>query len=133
MRSALEYASDAYLTLSNFAQATLPSLLIHKKEIQTPVVERIQENLKYLLSSSAHSAISVLPVEGAWYAIIALPPIHTDLEWATKILEEEEVRVHPGFLFDIHSEGMLVLSLLTRPDQFHEGISRILQLVERAL
>ena len=97
------------------------------------MVERIQENLKHFLSSSASSAINVLPVVGGWYTIIALPPIHTDLEWATKLLEEEEVRVHPGFLFDIHSEGMIVLSLLARPDQFREGIGRILQLVERAL
>jgi hypothetical protein len=38
--------------------------------------------------------------------------------------------VHPGHFYDFPSEGHLVLSLITEPVKFREGVSRLLQMVE---
>jgi hypothetical protein len=37
------------------------------------------------------------------------------------------VHVHPGYLFDFAGEAYLVVSLLTRPQIFREGIGRLLK------
>ncbi|MFH0754413.1 MAG: pyridoxal phosphate-dependent aminotransferase, partial [Candidatus Omnitrophota bacterium] len=52
-------------------------------------------------------------------------------EWALKLLREEHVVVHPGFLFDFNEEGFLVLSLLTPEDIFAEGLRRIFAFIEK--
>jgi len=36
------------------------------------------------------------------------------------------VLVQPGFFFDFETEAFLVVSLLTPPDVFHEGVGRLL-------
>ena len=38
--------------------------------------------------------------------------------------------VHPGYFFDFEGEAFLVLSLLTPPDDFTEGVRRLLARVE---
>ena len=35
--------------------------------------------------------------------------------------------VHPGYFFDFPSEAYLVISLLTPPADFREGIARLLE------
>jgi aspartate/methionine/tyrosine aminotransferase len=42
------------------------------------------------------------------------------------LASKDGVLVHPGHFFDFSSEGHLVISLLTTPDVFAEGIARIL-------
>jgi aspartate/methionine/tyrosine aminotransferase len=42
------------------------------------------------------------------------------------LLETRDVYVHPGHFFDFPTDGYLVLSLITKEDQFAEGARRIL-------
>jgi hypothetical protein len=44
-----------------------------------------------------------------------------------ELLGRCNVLVQPGFFYDFESEAFLVLSLLTAPEIFHEGLTRILQ------
>ncbi len=37
--------------------------------------------------------------------------------------------VHPGLFFDFHSDGYLVLSLITPPPAFAEGVRRVLEFI----
>jgi hypothetical protein len=37
------------------------------------------------------------------------------------------VLAHPGYFFDFESEDVLVLSLLTEPEIFKEGVSKIIE------
>jgi hypothetical protein len=43
-----------------------------------------------------------------------------------ELASKDGVLVHPGHFFDFSSEGHLVISLLTNPEVFAEGIARIL-------
>jgi hypothetical protein len=39
------------------------------------------------------------------------------------------VLVQPGYYFDVPGDGYLVVSLLPRPEEFAEGIARLVALV----
>jgi hypothetical protein len=44
-----------------------------------------------------------------------------------QLLAEKDVLVQPGFFYDFEAEAFLVLSLLTPPALFAEGLRRILE------
>jgi aspartate/methionine/tyrosine aminotransferase len=93
----------------------------------------VTSNLKLLDARLASGQpVSRLVVEGGWYAILRLPSIRTDEEWAMELASKDGVLVHPGHFFDFSSEGNLVISLLTKPEVFEEGIARILKRVARS-
>jgi hypothetical protein len=64
-------------------------------------------------------------VEGGWSAILQVPRIRTEEDWVLDLLDHHNVLVQPGFFYDFESEAFLVLSLLTDPTTFVEGISAI--------
>ena len=53
----------------------------------------------------------------------------TDEQLAVDILEQQSVVVHPGLFFDFHSDGYLVLSLITPEAIFAEGVRRVLAFI----
>jgi hypothetical protein len=68
-------------------------------------------------------------VEGGWYITIQVPRIRSEEEWALESLGRENVLVQPGFFYDFESEAFLVISLLTAPDAFQEGVGRLRRLL----
>ena len=64
--------------------------------------------------------------EGGWYAVLQIPRTRTEEEWTLKLLADSDVLVQPGFFYDFESEAFLVLSLLTEPSTFAEGVTRLL-------
>jgi hypothetical protein len=52
--------------------------------------------------------------------------MRSEEDWVLSLLAEEHVLVQPGFFFDFETEAFLVVSLLTPPPIFREGIRRIL-------
>ena len=130
--SRLEFIADAYLSVSAPLAHALPRLLGSRRAIQPQIVARIRGNLRQLDARlAAGTPVSRLEIEGGWYAILKLPTIRTDEEWAIDFLREDGVLGHPGHFYDFASEGFVVLSLLPRPESFEEGISRILARVSR--
>ena len=123
----MEIIADTYLSVSAPLALALPGLLETRRTLQPQILERVTGNLKLLEGQLAagHPA-SRLMVEGGWYAILRLPSIRTDEEWATELASKDCVLVHPGHFFDFSSDGHLVISLLTKPEVFEEGIARIL-------
>jgi hypothetical protein len=57
---------------------------------------------------------------------LQVPQIHSEEEWTLKLLDAG-VLVQPGFFYDFESEAYLVVSLLTRPEIFREGLPRLVQ------
>jgi aspartate/methionine/tyrosine aminotransferase len=55
-----------------------------------------------------------------------VPATRTEEERVTRLLEERDVLVHPGYFFDFPREAFLVLSLLVPEGDFAEGVSRVL-------
>ena len=73
----------------------------------------------------AGSAADILAVEGGWYIVIKMPRIRSEEEWVLELLSSENLLVQPGFFYDFESEAFLIVSLLTEPAMFREGIGRL--------
>jgi alanine-synthesizing transaminase len=106
-------------------QCALPRLLEIGAPIQQQIANHIARNVAAMDTLLAHSPAHPLPVEGGWSAIIRLPRTHTEETWIAGLLEERDVIVQPGYFFDMESEAYIVVSLLTAPGVFAEGIRRI--------
>ena len=123
----LELIADTYLSVGTPVQWAAASLLDSRHEVQKQIQLRAGGNLEFLRSQIGEaSPWRVLDVEGGWYAIIEAPRIRTEEDWVLTLLAEDHVLVQPGFFFDFEREAFLVLSLLTPPEVFHEGVRRIL-------
>ncbi|HJV23185.1 MAG TPA: pyridoxal phosphate-dependent aminotransferase [Holophagaceae bacterium] len=125
-REALGLIADQYLSVSAPAALALPTLLQLAPGLRDQARARLLENLAELdRRLRAHPHLSRLPVEGGWSVILRLPALEEDEAVALRLLEAG-VAVHPGHFFDLPSRGFLVLSLLTPPETWREGLLRAL-------
>jgi alanine-synthesizing transaminase len=125
--SALELIADNFLSVATPVQVALPELLAIAPRIREAIQTRTSANLANLRTTIAKDpSATVLPVEGGWSAVVRVPRIESDEALAVRLIEEHGVIVHPGYFFDFEADGYLVVSLLTEPEIFHEGIARII-------
>jgi alanine-synthesizing transaminase len=128
--SRLEIIADTYLSLNAPVQLAAPVLLDQRKQIQLQLLDRVRTNLAELDRQLAQQKASErLAVEGGWYAILRVPATRSDEDLAIEILRQASVLVHPGHFYDFPRDGYLVLSLITQPGQFRDGIARLLKLL----
>ncbi len=130
-RSRLELLSDSFLSVGTPVQRALPALLEIGTGIRQALQARIRTNLDWIVSALADTAGSVLPVGGGWSAIIQLPQIQSEESWVISLLDEENVLVQPGYFFDMASEAYVVISLITTPELFQEGVEGLKILLTR--
>lgn len=124
----LEVIADTYLSVSTPVQLAAPALIAQRKNIQLQLLERVQRNLQELDRQLArYSCCARLEVEGGWYAVLRVPATQSDEDLTVGLMRNREVLVHPGHFYDFPADGYLVLSLITEPQTFKEGIARILQ------
>jgi hypothetical protein len=121
----LEWISDTYLSVGAPVQCAAPELLDAGRRVRGQIVSRTAQNLADLSAMLAGSACSLLHVEGGWYATLRVPRVRTEEEWCLQLLEHDGVLVQPGFFYDFDCEAFLILSLLTPPDAFLEGVRRL--------
>ncbi len=123
----LEVIADTYLSMNAPIQWAMPKLLAQREDIQRQLLERVRNNLAELDAQLAkQKACQRLSVEGGWYAVLRVPVTRSDEELAIELVREKSVIVHPGHFYDFPSDGYLVLSLITPPAQFAEGIIAVL-------
>lgn len=123
----LELIADTYLSVATPVQVALPRLLELSVQVRRQISARTVRNLEFLRSRlGADSPASLLEVEGGWYATLQVPRIRGEEEWVLDLLDRDGVLVQPGFFYDFESEAFLVLSLLTDPAIFEEGVRRLL-------
>ena len=124
----LEWIADTFLSVATPVQWALPRILAVSAALQEQIRRQTHANLEHLMqrSSAAGSFCRCLQAEGGWYAILEVPRIRTEEEWALHLLADSDVLVQPGFFYDFETEAFLVLSLLTPPAIFAEGLRRIL-------
>ena len=124
----LTIIGDAYLSVSTPVQVAAASLIAGGAAIRAQIQDRLKTNLACLERLVAASpAVSLLAPEGGWSAVLRVPATESEESLVLRLLNEEHVIVHPGFFFDFEHEAFLVVSLLPRPEEFEEGISRILR------
>jgi alanine-synthesizing transaminase len=124
---AIELIADNFLSVATPVQVALPELLAIAPRIREAIKKRTSANLVSLRTIIANNpAATVLPVEGGWSAVIRVPRIESDEALALRLIEQHGVLVHPGYFFDFDTDGYIVVSLLTEPEIFAEGIGRII-------
>jgi aspartate/methionine/tyrosine aminotransferase len=130
--AALELIADNFLSVATPVQQALPELLRIGAGIRDAIRARTRENLDVITRAiELVPAARLLPVEGGWTAVVRMPHLESDEEFALRLLEEHGVFVHPGYFFDFERDGYLVVSLLTRPDVFVEGVARLVEAIPR--
>ena len=114
-RERLELIADTYLSVGTPVQCGLGKLLALKSGVQSQIMERIRGNLA-VMKGARH-------VEGGWYAVVQVPRTKSEEQWTLDMLQQHNVLVQPGYFYDFEQEAFLVLSLLTPPGIFQEGLS----------
>ena len=123
----LEVVADTYLSVSTPVQVAAPELLSRREELSAPIRARVRANLEALRAAiGAGCPATLLEPEGGWSAVLRVPATRTEEERVTRLLEERDVLVHPGYFFDFPHEAFLVLSLLAPEAELAEGVSRVL-------
>jgi aspartate/methionine/tyrosine aminotransferase len=123
--SKLEWIADTYLSVGAPVECAAAKLLDAGQDVARQIRQRTAANLAWAREALAGSAGGILTVEGGWYAIVQAPRIRSEEEWALELLAGHDVLVQPGFFYDFEAEAFLVLSLLTPPQVFREGVGRL--------
>jgi aspartate/methionine/tyrosine aminotransferase len=111
----------------------LERLLKAGEEVRRQILHRVHANREFLDQSRTGEATwECLRTEGGWSAVLRLPKVMSELQWAMTLLEKDRVLVHPGYFYDFVDECYLVVSLLPPEDVFREGIGRLLKRVKAA-
>lgn len=127
----LEIIADTFLSVNTPVQVALPRILKIGAIVRKQIQKRAEANLSFLTRTvGKDSPSSLLRCEGGWYAILKIPNTKTEEEWALKFLDEGGVYVFPGYFFEFHESGYLVLSLLTEGNVFEKGIGEFLRILE---
>jgi len=121
----LEWIADTYLSVSTPVQCAAARLLKVGDDVQRQIRERCAENLASAREALAGSAGNILALEGGWYITVQVPKIRSEEEWTLELLAREDVLVQPGFFYDFETEAFLIVSLLTAPAIFNEGLNRL--------
>lgn len=128
----MEFIADTFLSVSTPVQHSLPSLLHHGATIRTAIHERLRYNLSVLQQwAGKFPSLSVPQVEGGWSAVIRIPTLGSEEDLVIRLLQETQLRVHPGYFFNFSTGSHLVLSLLAEPDRFREGLGRLAPVLGR--
>jgi alanine-synthesizing transaminase len=128
----LEVIADTYLSMNAPIQLAATVLLEQRKNIQPILIDRLRVNLAQLDDQlKGQKSTQRLQVDGGWYAVLRVPVTRTDENLAIALLHQASVLVHPGHFYDFPNDGYLIVSLLTRPEEFCEGISQILQFLNQ--
>jgi aspartate/methionine/tyrosine aminotransferase len=114
----LELIADTFLSVSVPIQHALPEMLRLSRSVRDQIQQRTRENLRLL-----RTFCEPLHVEGGWYAVL---PVDTDEhDLVLQLAREDDVLVQPGFYYDFEEGNHLIVSLLTEPGEFREGLGRL--------
>jgi aspartate/methionine/tyrosine aminotransferase len=123
----LEIVCDTYLSVSTPVQIAASALLDAGARIQRDIAARLERNLAALGAAvDRFPSVRLLEPEGGWSAVLRVPATGTEESLVLRLLNDAHVNVHPGFFFDFPGEAYVVVSLLTPPDLFDEGLARAL-------
>lgn len=127
----LEIIADTWLSVGAPVQHALPALLAAQSATTAAITARVRVNYARLRAACRGTAVTALPADGGWYAVLRLPRVAggrgwlDDEGWAMTLLEADGLYVQPGFFYDFEQDGHLVVSLLTPPDPFEAGVRRL--------
>jgi alanine-synthesizing transaminase len=130
-RKRLELIADTYLSVATPVQRGLPELMRVGAGMRQQIAARIKHNLRVLSGVLENSSAHVLHCEAGWSAIIQLPAVSSEETWVARLLSEQNIIAQPGYFFDLEAGAHVVVSLITRPEAFGEGIQKLKQTVDQ--
>lgn len=125
----LELIADTFLSVGTPVQLAAPQLLSWQPRVSSAITARLRQNLTVLAAAVHDTACQLLTVEGGWYAVLRLPRLLSEEDWALRLLAEDDVLIHPGYFYDFATEAYVVLSLLTETAVLQEGARRLVRRV----
>ncbi len=136
----LEPMLDSFLSVDTPVQLAAGELLRARLEVQPQIQARLRTNLALLDQALATCpALRRWKVSGGWQAIVRVPGIFSDEEWARKLLAESGVHLHPGHFYGLDQmqdaagaqmrAACLVLSLLPPTQDFTRAVSAAIHLI----
>ena len=124
----IELIADSFLSVSTPVQIAAPELLARAAPVRAAIHARVRRNLDRARCAAAQvPACEVLRAEGGWCAVVRIPALRTEEEFAIHLLESEGILVHPGYFFDFPAEAFVVVSLLPAEDVFAHAFPRVLR------
>jgi len=127
----LEWIADTFLSVATPMQLALGRLLPATETIRDQIRQRTTDHLAIARATfHAGSSCRILNAEGGWYIVIQIPSTRSEEEWTLGLLRDANVLVQPGFFYDFEAEAYIVVSLLTEPATYQEGLRRISKYVE---
>lgn len=127
----LEFISDTYLSVAAPVQQAFPSWLRFAPYIQDQIRQRLSVNRRTLLGQAAQGAgFEPLSSDGGWSAVLRLSGVEDGEAFVSTLLQEKQTLIHPGYLFDFEEEDLFMVSLLTPPALFQEGVARLRSAVQ---
>lgn len=127
---ALEHLADAFLSVATPVQLALPGLLAQGEATRARILRRLRANLAALDGALAGTVVSRLRVEAGFYAVLRLPDVASEDDFAIAALEAG-VLVQPGYLYDFLERPRLVISLLAPEEELSRGVRALLGVVAR--
>jgi alanine-synthesizing transaminase len=121
----LEVIADTYLSVGTPVAKALPQLLTIGASVREQILGRVRSNLAMLDALLANTAAHRLHLDAGWSAMLQVPETQSEEEWVTGLIEEHAVITQPGYFFDTDRGAYLVVSLITPPLVFAEGLERI--------
>jgi aspartate/methionine/tyrosine aminotransferase len=129
--AALEVACDTYLSVSTPVQAAARELLEKGGAVRRQIQDRVAANYQHLSASVARTpGCRLLQAEGGWYGVVQVPTLCSEEDLVVELLLADGILAHPGYFFDFPRESYLIVSLLTAPAAFDDGIRRMLRRFE---
>ena len=132
----LDVIADDFLPIGTTVSERIPELLEYASSQTQKVRNRVSENLKTLreiLASWPNCCVTALRAEGGWNILLRVPSCIDDDVLALKLIEDYRLVSQPGYYFDMPTNGYLALSLLPEPNQFVDGVEKLLRTVDALL
>ena len=132
----LDVIADDFLPIGTTVSERIPELLEYASSQTQKVRNRVSENLKTLreiLASWPNCCVTALRAEGGWNILLRVPSCIDDDVLALKLIEDYRLVSQPGYYFDMPANGYLALSLLPEPNQFVDGVEKLLRTVDALL
>jgi aspartate/methionine/tyrosine aminotransferase len=124
-RERLELIADTFLSVATPVQVALPELLQLAPGMNELIGGRCRQNLAALRRALEGSPLSVLRAEGGWNAVLKFPRLVGEEDLMTALVTQHRVLVQPGWFYDFESEPYVIVSLLTPPELFGQGVARL--------
>ena len=122
----LELINDTFLGCNSLIQAMLPTLLAEAEPFIAAMTARVRANVRHALARFATCPrIEAAQPDGGYYLF---PRVHgcSDDEALTIALIQAGVLVYPGFFYDSTADCRIMISCLTEPAVFAEGVERLI-------